>query len=327
MSEQTIELTVNGAVHQVEAGPKTTLLEVLREQLHLTGTKDGCGQGHCGACTVLVDGKATRACIYRAHRAVGKQIETIEGIAGGDGKLHPLQSAFVRHGAIQCGFCTPGMIMSAKALLDSNPHPSRPEIIEAIEPNLCRCTGYVRVVDAIQSVAQLDASPPRVDDPTPSVAVGRSLARPDAVAKVTGAAKYTADLSFDGMLYAAVKRSDHPHARLVSVDTGKAESRAGVVTVLTAKDVPGDKNHGLIQNDWPVLAYDKVRYVGDAIAVVVAETQAVARQAAELVSAEYEPLPVVSSPEEARTPGAPRIHEGGNLLEHIQVGDQRLFGI
>jgi len=325
MSEQTVELTVNGEVRRVQAGSKTTLLEVLRDQLHLTGTKNGCGQGHCGSCTVLVDGKATRSCVYRALRAVGKRIETIEGLSSATGELHPLQAAFIRHGAVQCGFCTPGMIMSAKALLDSNPHPDREEIIAAIEPNLCRCTGYTTIVAAIESVANARVSVPTLDDPNPSASVGRSVPRPDAVAKVTGAATYTDDLFFDGLLYAAVRRSDYAHARLLSVHSERARSVAGVVAVLTADDVPGSRNHGLIQEDWPVLAYDKVRYIGDAIAVVVAESQAIARQAADLVTADYEPLPVVSSPQEARDPAAPRIHDGGNLLEHIQVrkGDVR----
>ena len=152
MATQTITLFVNGVRHQVAVGPRTTLLSVLREQLHLTGTKNGCSTGHCGACTVIVDGKAERACIYLARRADGKAVQTIEGLASAEGGLHPLQQAFVAHGALQCGYCTPGLIMAAKALLDRTPQPTREEIIAALEPNLCRCTGYGSVIEAVESV-------------------------------------------------------------------------------------------------------------------------------------------------------------------------------
>jgi len=153
IQKQTISLYVNGSLYQVEIGPKTTLLEVLRDELHLTGTKNGCGQGHCGACTVIVDGRAMRSCITKASRADGAHVETIEGLAQ-DGMLHPLQKAFIEHGAVQCGFCTPGMIMAAKALLDANPQPTDEEIKDALKRNLCRCTGYQNIVKAIAQGAK-----------------------------------------------------------------------------------------------------------------------------------------------------------------------------
>jgi xanthine dehydrogenase molybdenum-binding subunit len=317
MATQTIELCVNGAAVRVQAGSKASLLQVLREQLHLTGTKNGCAQGHCGACTVIVEGKAVRACTYLALRAAGKQVRTIEGLAR-DGQLHPVQRAFVEQGAIQCGFCTPGMIMSAVALLESNPHPTHDEIVQALRHNLCRCTGYERIIRAIEAAA----SEMTVDVPAtqpPLAAVGRALPRQDALAKVTGVAQYAADLSFPGMLYAKVLRSRYPHARVLGIHTNSACAVPGVVRVLTASDVPGLKNHGVIRPDWPVLAYDKVRYMGDAVAVVVAESEEVAAQARDLIQVDYEPLPVVDSPEAALAPDAPRVHEGGNVLMHIAV--------
>ncbi len=323
MEKQTISLYINGHPYQVEIGPKTTLLEVLRDDVptevgrHLTGTKNGCGQGHCGACTVIVDGKAVRSCIYKASRADGARVETIEGIAH-DGELHPLQEAFIEHGAVQCGFCTPGMIMAAKALLDTNPHPTDEEIKDALKRNLCRCTGYTRIIQAIRGVAE-DQSPELPATESPLTAVGRPVPRPDARAKVTGQATFAADLYFEGMLHAKVLRSEVPHARLLRVDINKAKALPGVVAVLTAEDVPGAKNHGIVIPDWPVLAYDKVRYVGDAIALVAAETEETAKQALELIQVDYEPLPVVASPQEALTPDAPLVHDSGNLLKHIQV--------
>jgi xanthine dehydrogenase molybdenum-binding subunit len=350
-----ISFHVNGDLREVEVGRKTSLLQVLRDELHLTGTKNGCGQGHCGACTVIVDGKAVRSCVYLAHRADGKQVETIEGLAR-DGELHPLQKAFIEHGAIQCGFCTPGMIMAAKALLDAKPRPTREDIYQALERNLCRCTGYAKIIEAILAASGqwLEVGEARpltfasgVADPSttlrtglaPRLAVGHPLPRPDARAKATGEAVFAADLypstalrlcsgqgsghRFEGMLHGKVLRSRYPHARVLRVDASQAKALPGVVAVLTAADVPGARNHGLLHNDWPVLAYDKVRYVGDAIALVAAETEHIAEAALELIEIDYEPLPVVASAESALAEDAPLIHEEGNVLKHLtfQRGD------
>ncbi len=317
MSAQVIALNVNGDLRQVLVEPKTSLLEVLRDQLRLTGTKNGCAQGHCGACTVIVDGKAIRSCTYLARRAAGKHVRTIEGLAQG-GELHPVQRAFVEQGAIQCGFCTPGMIMSSVALLEGNPRPTREQIAQALQHNLCRCTGYERIVRAVESAAQEMAV--QVPETRPALSsVGRALTRPDAVAKATGAAQYAADIYFPDMLYAKVLRSRHAHARVLRIDTAAAQSCPGVVRVLTTADVPGVKNHGVIRLDWPVLAYDKVRYIGDALAVVVAESEAVAAQALDLIQVDCEPLPLIDSPEAGLAPGATLVHEGGNVLKHITV--------
>lgn len=317
-----LTLHVNGHACEVDVEPKTTLLEVLRDQLHLTGTKNGCNQGHCGACTVIVDSKAVRSCTFLARRAEGVQVRTIEGLAR-DGELHPVQRAFIEHGAIQCGFCTPGMILSAVALLETNPSPSRQDIVQALSHNLCRCTGYERIIAAIESVSR----PTSVTVPVgqaPLQVIGRALPRPDAVAKATGAAMFAADLRLPGMVYAKVLRSQYPHARIVSIDTTHAQSCHGVLRVLTHADVPGRKNHGVLRSDWPVFASTKVRYLGDAIALVIAETERQAEDALEQIHVVYEPLPVVSSPEEALAADAAAVHEEGNLLKHIVVTKGRV---
>jgi len=318
MSEQRrIGIWVNGEFHELEVSPKAMLLDVLRDQLRLTGTKKGCGHNACGSCTVIVDGEAVRSCVYPASRADGKRVQTIEGLVA-DGQLHPLQQAFIDNGAVQCGFCTPGMIMAAKALLDGNPEPDREEIVDALAGNLCRCTGYVKIVEAVEEVAGRQKAAKELEE-LPLKVVGHRTPRPDARSKVTGEAVFAADLYPDNMLYAKVLRSEYPHARILKVDTRQASALPGASAVLRADDVPGAKNHGLAREDWPVLAYDKVRYVGDAIAVVAAESEEIAEEAIKLIEVAYEPLPVVSSAEEALDPGAPLVHEGGNVLEHIEL--------
>ena len=312
-----IGLWVNGELREVDVAPRTMLLDVLRDQLRLTGTKKGCGHNACGTCTVIIDGEAVRSCIFPAARAEGKRVQTIEGLADGD-RLHPLQRAFMGRGAVQCGYCTPGMIMAAKALLDAKPQPSREEILDALSGNLCRCTGYAKIVEAVEQAAGL-RGPREARKESARGVVGHDRPRPDARAKVTGEAVFAGDLYFEGMLYAKVLRSEYPHARLLQVDPSEARSLPGVVAVVTAADVPGAKNHGLARTDWPVLAYDKVRYVGDAVAAVAAEEEEIAARAISLIQVEYEPLPVVSSAEAALAHGAPLIHEGSNVLEHIRL--------
>jgi len=330
---QRIKFHVNSEPVEVNVGPKTTLLQVLRDQLRLVGAKNGCSHGRCGSCTVIINGEARRSCIILAKRIAGKHVETIENLAR-YGDLHPLQRAFIEHGAVQCGFCTPGLIMSAKALLDGKPRPTRADILEALEPNLCRCTGYVKIVAAVESAAiELRAErgerrflgtkplPPRANDPSLQ-SVGHSVPRPDGRAKVMGAPIFTDDLYFEGMLQARVLRSRYPHAYLLRVDVSQARRLPGVAAVLTADDVPGEKHHGLLTSDWPVLAYDKVRYVGDAVALVAAESAEIAEKALELIAVEYEPLPVVDSVLAALRADAPLVHpanENGNLLKHIEL--------
>jgi selenium-dependent xanthine dehydrogenase len=333
-------LTVNGIKHEVEISADTKLADVLRGELGLTGTKIGCSDGQCSSCTVLLDGRAVRSCIYPARRAEGKEVLTVEGLAASWGdreELHPLQRAFIEHGAVQCGFCTPGLLMAAAALwnrmVDSGSIPDEDEIKRALGRNACRCTGYASVLRSVQSAVheyQTGEPLPAIEIETmePLRVIGHSYPRPDAVAKVTGTAKFADDYTLARMLHGATLRAEYPHARILSIDSSKAEVLPGVHAVLTHKDVPGRNRHGLVFHDWPVLCDDKVRYLGDAVAIVAADTAQIAQEAVELIEVEYEPLPVVASAEQAREPGAAIVHEewvpsedggGSNLLEHIKV--------
>jgi xanthine dehydrogenase molybdenum-binding subunit len=322
----TLKLTVNGKNHDLDVPESRTLAQVLRYDLGLTGTKIGCEEAECGSCTVLVDGVPVDSCIYPAFKAQGTTITTIEGLAQ-NGELHPLQKAFIEHGAVQCGFCTPGLIMTSSALLHSNPDPTDQDIKVALKDTYCRCTGYNSVFNAIHAAASElrgDGVVPwgGIKTQPPLKAVGQSVPPQEAVDKVTGRAKYTDDYSFPGMLVARTLRAAYPHARILKIDTSRAKVLPGVVAVLTHADVPGDNIHGLIFDDWPVLAADKVRYMGDPVAIVAADSAAIAAEALGLIEVEYEPLPVVADPEYANTADAPLVHEGredGNLLKHIKV--------
>jgi selenium-dependent xanthine dehydrogenase len=338
-----LRLTVNGTEHELEVPPDTTLADVLRHDLGLTGTKIGCGDGLCGSCVVLLDGKAVRSCVWPARRAEGKSVLTVEGLAaswGDPAELHPLQKAFIDHGAVQCGFCTPGLLMAAAALWTklvdaggAEGEVTEEEIKKALARNACRCTGYASVIRAVQSAVHEartgEPLPPiEIETLEPLNVIGHSYPRPDAVAKVTGTAKFTDDYTFPGMLYGATLRAEHPHARILSIDTSQARALPGVHAVLTHDDVPGRNLHGLVYYDWPVLCDDKVRYLGDAVAIVAADTAERAREALTLIKVEYEPLPTVASAEQARQPDAALVHEdwkptagggGSNLLEHIKV--------
>lgn len=326
-----IIFSVNGRQYSVEPVAGETLSTLLRERLRLTGTKIGCEEAECGACTVLVDGEPIMSCVYPAERADGKTLVTIEGLAQRvheEMKLHPLQEAFVEHGAVQCGFCIPGQIMTAYALLKRNPDPNSDDIRFALKDTLCRCAGYPSIENAILAAAQALQTGEPVQKPThipDSVhsykTVGRSHLRPEAVEKVTGEAIFTDDLKFDGMLYAKAKRAMIPHGFLTKLDTSKAKALPGVVAILTAEDVPAEKNHGLVIFDWPVMVGigERVRYVGDALAIVAAESQEIAEQASALIEAEFDLQPVITNPVMAREEGVPQIHDSGNLLKHIKV--------
>jgi xanthine dehydrogenase molybdenum-binding subunit len=320
-----MELEVNGETKGVVAGPGEMLSDVLRNQLGLTGTKISCGEAECGTCTVLIDGQPVLSCVHPALKAVGRSVKTIEGLSE-NGKLHPLQEAFVTHGAVQCGFCIPGQIMTAAALLERNPDPSEVEIRNALKDTLCRCAGYPTIIRSIQAAAnsaQTGAPISRPDLPTSNdtEVIGQLVARPDAVMKVDGSAKFTDDYSFPRILHGATLRAKIPHAVLRKLDISAARELDGVQAVLTADDIPGEINHGLVVKDWPALVSigEKVRYVGDAVAIVAADTSETAQQALELIEARYEELPVVSDPVQARAPDAPDVHETGNLLKHIKV--------
>lgn len=327
-----LSLNINNKPVSVEIQPGQSLADLLREGLDLTGTKIGCNESECGICTVLVDGEAILSCNYPAVRAQGKKIITIEGLQGpaqnGSGpKMHPLQDAFVQYGAVQCGFCIPGQIMTAYSLLLRNPDPTIEEIRYDFKDTLCRCAGYPTIERAIQAAALSmrtgePIAPPEIpDSKEPLQVIGNLNIRPDAIEKVNGDAKFTDDLKFDKMLHAAVKRTYVPHGFLKSLNIEKARALDGVVAVLTADDIPGQQTHGLVIHDWPSMIGidERVRYVGDAVAIVAAETRDIAVEALALIEAEYELVDPITDPVQARSEDAPDLHENGNLLKHIKV--------
>jgi xanthine dehydrogenase molybdenum-binding subunit len=314
-----VEFTLNGQVVSVEVREGASLLEVLREQFGLTSVKDGCApEGSCGACTVLVDGKAVVSCAQPAIRVAGKAVTTLEGLSADRRDLWA--TCFVAAGASQCGFCSPGIVMKAEALLQRNPAPTRDEIARGLAGNLCRCTGYVKVLDAIESAARALAG-----EPLPAVErsgrVGSRTARYEGRELALGEKPFVYDLRLPGMLHGAVRWSDHPRARVRRIDTTRARAYPGVVAVATWADVPGERRQGLITRDWRqfVAEGEITNYVGDVLAAVAATTRAAARAAAALIEVDYDVLEPVTDPFEALREGAPKIHEGGNILSVSKV--------
>ena len=315
-TETTITLHVNGVRHALTVETGATLLDVLRDKLELTGTKEGCGQGDCGACTVLVGGRALSACLTLAVETDGQEITTIEGLAE-NGDLHPLQKSFVKHGALQCGFCTPGVLMASKALIDRNADPSDDDIMEALSGNLCRCAAYPRIIKAIRernkfTDVRLDTKPLENDERDQERdldVVSHGVTRYDAPDKVTGRAKYTADIRLPGMIYGKILGSTVAHGLIRKIDVSRARELPGVLAVLTGADVP-DTLYGVspARYDEEILAKERVRYVGDEVAAVAAIDEKTAEQALELIDVEYEELPAVMDANEAMKEGAPLIH-------------------
>jgi xanthine dehydrogenase molybdenum-binding subunit len=320
MSE--LRMTLNGRLVVTDVSESRYLSEVLRNDLGMTGTKIGCNEAECGICTVLVNGTPVSSCVYPAFKAQGAIVETIEGLSK-NGSLHPLQQAFLDHGAVQCGICTPGMIMTAKALIDKKAASlTEDDISVALKDTYCRCTGYHSIVRAIMQAGGHDVTPSLPETRGASAAIGRARPNPNARAKIEGSARFTDDYDFPGMLYARTKRAGLPHARVNAIDISAASALPGVHAVLTHDDVPGHKRHGLVIDDWPVLCGDKVRYAGDAVAVVAADSEEIAAAAVDLIDIDYEELPVVGDAIQAADANAPLVHEGrdgGNLLKHIKV--------
>jgi len=307
-----ITLNVNGDERTVAVKQNTTLLDLIRDKLDLTGTKKGCGLGVCSACTVLVDGEPMSSCLLLAANMEGKRITTIEGLEE-NGKLSPVQKSFVHSGAIQCGYCTPGLVMSAKALIDESPKPTEDEIREALGGNLCRCTGYSKVLDAVKNwkkYGELNEPEFKDYDIDDYKVVGKSLPRYDARDKVTGRAKYTGDIVLPKMLHGKILHSPIPHGRITRIDTTRAEALPGVKAVITGKDVP-DRQYGVSppRYDEYVLAKDMVRYVGDEVAAVAAVDEETAERALQLIDVDYVELPAVFDVYEAMEDGAPLLHE------------------
>ena len=316
---------VNGVPCSTEE--EKPLLRYLRDELRLTSVKDGCSEGACGTCTILVDGKAVKACILSTKRAAGKEIVTVEGLS--EAEREAFVYAFGAVGAVQCGFCIPGMVMAGKALLDQNPNPTEAEIKKAIRGNVCRCTGYKKIIEGIALAGAILRGEASVDpalEEGEDYGVGARAFRTDVRDKVLGRGEYCDDLYLDGMAHASAVRSQYPRARVLDIDASAALALPGVLAVLTADDVPHNKV-GHLQQDWDVMIAkgDITRCVGDAICLVVAENETVLKQAKELVKVDYEPLEPVRTIQEARAADAPILHPGGNLCQqrHVTRGDAR----
>ena len=316
-----MKVLVNGKTYEVEKDKK--LMRFLRDDLHLTSVKDGCSQGACGTCTVLVDGKTTRACIPMLSKVEGKEIVTVEGMTEREKEVYSY--AFATAGAVQCGFCIPGMVMCAKGLIDKNPDPTRLEVVAAIRNNICRCTGYKKIIEGILLSAKIFREDLPVHDESGAVNVGQAIQRIDAKEKVLGTGEYPDDIYLDGMVYGSAVRSEYPRAKVLAIHPEEALAMDGVIGVYTADDIPGNVKVGHLKHDWDtMIPVGKVtHYLGDAICLVVAETQEILEQAKLKVKVDYEVLDPVLDPFEAMKPDAPLVHADGNVLahEHLVRGD------
>jgi aldehyde oxidoreductase len=307
-----VALTVNAHPVQVVVDEKqAVLLDLVREDLGLTGTKQSCDRkGQCGTCMVLVNGKAVLSCITKVAALEGAEVTTIEGLGAPD-RPNLVQQAFVLAGAVQCGFCIPGMIVTATELLEANPAPTRAEIGRALRRNLCRCTGYVKIIDAVQLAGRFlrgEIAPADLLPGPDAPPLGVSHPRPSALAKACGTAAFGADIRMPGALEIAVVRSPHAHAVIRGIDTAAAAAMPGVAGVMTAADIKGTNRIKYTVADRPILCDDTVRTLGDAVAIVAAETKEQALAAVDAVVVDYELLPVLASPEAALADGAPQIH-------------------
>ena len=324
-AKEKVTLTVNGSRHELEVDPSRSLLSVLRNELDLTGAKRSCDDGDCGSCMVLLGSKGVMSCLLPVSRAQTKEVTTVEGLAtlysgekvsldsGTLSSLHPLQQAFEEFGATQCGFCIPGMLMQSKALLDVRPNPTREEITKWLARNLCRCTGYVKIIEAVEYAVDLMKG---VEKPSRWASVngqngpivGASVARRDTLAKAIGEAKYAADLKMPGMLHAKILRSPHHHARILSIDISDAEAVPGVEAVVTYDHIPAKKEMNAARPQVYLFAKDTVRFKGEAIAAVAAASLEAAEEAVECIKVEYEPLPAVFDQLEAMKDEAPKLY-------------------
>lgn len=313
--------SVNGKTYTVTEN--VSLMRFLRDELRLTSVKDGCSEGACGTCTVIIDGKAVKACVQKISNLDGKSVITAEGLSEREKQVYSY--AFSEAGAVQCGFCIPGMVMCAKALIDKNPSPSPEDVKYAIKNNLCRCTGYKKIEEAILLAAEIIRENREITNPVSTGLLGESMNRVDASAKALGEAKYADDFYMDGMVYGSALRSEYPRAEILSIDKSEAESMDGVLCVMTAEDIPGTQKVGHLKRDWDVIVPvgKTTHYLGDAVALVAAETPEILEKAKKAIKVEYNPLDGVFSPAEAMKDGAPLVHEDGNLLseEHLVRGD------
>jgi aldehyde oxidoreductase len=315
-----VSFLVNNLPVSIQVDSQKPLIDVLRDDLGLTGTKQGCDyEGECGVCTVLLDGRAVRSCLTPVGKVANRSVMTVEGLGSPD-SLHPLQQAFIDTGAVQCGYCSPGMLMAAIGLLNDNPNPNRMDILEALEGNLCRCTGYERIIQAVELVTSSYEGKTR-DYSGDFPFVGGDYKRVDAIDKVTGRARYVEDITMENMLYAKVLRSPHHHARLLSLDYRKALKLPGIVRILTAEDIPGENGLSAYSLDEPILTPvgSTVRMLGAPVALVVAISPKLAQIGSEAIEAKYQILPHTFDIDEALASDAFPIAGEGNVLSDFEI--------
>ena len=298
---------VNGC--QVSTSKKQSLLRFLRDEMHLTSVKDGCSQGACGACTVLIDGETCKACVLQTDRLDGRSIITVDGLSKWESEVYTY--AYGEAGAVQCGFCIPGMIMCTKGLLDRNPDPTEEEIKYALRNNYCRCTGYVKIIAAVKLAAKIMRAGKIPAAGADDWLLGSRVHRLDVEEKVLGYGKYPDDYYLDGMCYGTALRSKYPRARVLSIDTTAAKALPGVIDVFTAADIPGENKIGHLKHDQYTMipVGGLTHYLGDAIALVAAEDMETAEKAKKLIKVEYEVLPAVHNIQEAAAEGAPLVFD------------------
>lgn len=318
------KVSINGK--EYESQTDMALMDFLRDVLKITSVKNGCKEGACGTCTVIIDGKTTRACIQKLSRLEGKMVQTIEGFT--ERERDVFSYAFAAAGAVQCGFCIPGMVISGKCLIDQNSNPSREDIKQAIRTNICRCTGYAKIEDGILLAAKMLRENLEIPELKQTGRVGERTCRVDARDKTLGTAKYVDDYTFDDMLYGKNVFSKYARAKILSIDINKALTMSGVVAIYTAKDIPGQRYIGHLAQDWPGMidVGEETKCCGDTLAMVVAETREEAMAAVKAVEIEYEELEPIRNPKEAAVDGAHQVHgEGFMQFGKFRIPENNVF--
>jgi selenium-dependent xanthine dehydrogenase len=309
-------LNINGK--DVIAQQDKSLLDFLRDDLRITSAKDGCSEGACGTCTVLVDGKAVKACVQKVSRFEGKRIVTVEGLSPREMSVY--EHCFGAAGAVQCGFCIPGMVLCAKALLDTTPNPTRDDVKKAIKGNICRCTGYKKIEEAILLAAGFFREDKPIQASPDQLGLNMRFSRSDAAEKVNGTGYFVDDMVLPGMLYAKAIRTEYPRAVVNSIDISRAKVHPDCAAVLTAKDVPYNKT-GHLKPDWDVMIAEgeTTRYIGDALALVATYHKDKLEEVCALVGVDYTVLEPVTSPTDALKADAPLIHTDGNIMSRATL--------
>ena len=312
ISTDNIEFILNG--EKCTIGKDESLMKYLREKKNLTSVKNGCNQGACGACMVLVDGRASKACLLKGIKVLNKSVVTIEGLEMSIKKAFAY--AFTKVGAVQCGFCIPGMVISSVGLFNKTLNPSKDDIKKALIGNICRCTGYAKIEEGILMAAEIIRKGKDIPEVSCKGLIGDELGRIDAEDKTLGLGEYVDDLKVPGMVHGVVLRAKYPRALIKNIDYSEAEAIKGVIKIITAKDITGNRFCGHLKKDWPALIDigEETRYIGDAIALVVAENEDIARKASNIIEIDYEELRPLTTPKEAMDINAPKIHESGNIL-------------